>query len=144
MAGEQPGSRSAPPRVDVLLMACAYEQAAEAARGLPGTTPWEGFSRELQIDHVDRVLESNDERAEVRVAAAALESPQELLEADALLAWADANRRILAGDDWRTPLIAARHKLGKHADRILLRSRLVRGYTIALTVVGAFLDALHL
>jgi hypothetical protein len=99
--------------------------------------------RELQIDHVERVLGSNEGRPEVGAAAAALESPEELREADALLAWAEANRRILVGSDWRAPLVEARRTLGKHADRTLLRSRLVRGYALALTVVGAFLAALH-
>jgi hypothetical protein len=131
-------------RVDVLLMAGEFDQAAEAARRLPATTAWERFTRELQIDHVERVLGSGDERPEVRVAAAALETPEELREADALLAWSDANRRALAGGDWREPLVAARRRLGANADGTLRRARLLRGYATALAVVGALLAFLHL
>jgi len=130
--------------VDVLLMAGEYEQAAEAARRLPTETAWERFSRELQIDHVLRVLGSNVERPGVRAAADELENPEERMEADALLAWADANRRVLAGGDWREPLVAARRQLGAHADGTLMRSRLAAMYAIVLAMVGAALALLHL
>ena len=125
-------------------MAGEFEQAVEAARRLPVDTSWERFSRELQIDHVERVLGSKVERSEVRAAADELESPEERREADALLAWAEANRRVFAGDDWREPLIEVRRRLGAHVNGTLFRSRLVQSYAIILALVGAALAVLHL
>ncbi len=93
---------------------------------------------------MERVLGSSVERPEVRAAADALESAEERREADALLAWAEANRRVIAGGDWREPLVDARRRLRAHADRTLLRSRLAAGYAIVLAVVGSALILIQL
>ncbi len=106
--------------VDVLVAAGELDEARRVADALPADSEWQRFERAAQRDWVEWVVTGQGGlRPETEAAAAAIRDPEERLQAEGVLALAQARARYAAGGDWKEPLARVRQQIGPRADGIL-------------------------
>ena len=120
-------------RIEGLTWTGQFEAARELVESLPEDRPVERFEKELNRAFVRFVATGDGTLSEAKAAAADLRG-DERIRADALLATEGARQRVAANDpDWIAPLVEVRPRIGRDADRLILRDlvpKMFRGYLL--------------
>jgi hypothetical protein len=123
-------------RIEVLAFLGHLDQARAELSDVGATDPPAAFERASLVQYIDWLTDGDARLDALRAALAELELEGRFrLEAEVMIAIADARERFMRGDtDWWRPLEAVRPSLGAAPSRVLWRDRWLRVAVLYLVI----------